>query len=67
MRQIEREKKSDGECLKKENEELKKELEKSNSRLKEQSGTIDKITALIEENERLKVMIAEKYTERRKR
>ena len=67
LRQIEREKKSDGECLKKENEELKKELEKSNSRLKEQSGTIDKITALIEENERLKVMIAEKYTERRKR
>ena len=67
LRQIEREKKSDGECLKKENEELKKELEKSNSKLKEQSGTIDKITALIEENERLKVMIAEKYTERRKR
>ncbi len=67
LRQIEREKKSDGECLKKENEELKKELEKTNSKLKEQSGTIDKITALIEENERLKVMIAEKYTERRKR
>ena len=67
LRQIEREKKSDGERLRKENEELKKELEKSNSKLKEQSAAIDKITSLIDENERLKVIMAEKYTERRKR
>ena len=66
LRQIEREKKSIEECLKKENEELKNELEKSKSKLKEQSETIDKITSVIEENGRLKALIAEKYTEGKK-